>query len=166
MCDGSAPAPHIPAGGLPDAGQMLDLIVGAWEHSREAFATSPVPPTQVRLMDAVARMPGITMGELGRQLEMAAPSVSRMCDRLQAAGLLRRTPKAEDRREVQLRLTEIGTAHLGALRHRRRQFLDRAMGAMAPDARHALVTGLSAFCEAAATPPRAPSRPCGHRRSA
>ncbi|MDQ0795774.1 MarR family winged helix-turn-helix transcriptional regulator [Streptomyces sp. B1I3] len=166
MREDSAPAPQEAPDGLSDAGQMLDLIERAWERSRDAFDTDPVPPNQTRVMDVVDRMPGINMGDLGRQLAMAAPSVSRMCDRLQAAGLLRRTSTAEDRREVQLRLTDVGAAHLGVLRHRRQQFLRETMNDMAPTARRALATGLSAFCEAAAAPPQTASRPYGHRRSA
>ncbi|MET9593509.1 MarR family transcriptional regulator [Streptomyces sp. NPDC006516] len=164
MREDSVPdAQDAPDGSL-DAGHLLELLEIAWERGRDAFDTAPVSPTQTRVMYVVEREPGINMRDLGRHLAMAAPSVSRLCDRLQATGFLRRTPRAEDRREMELRLTEVGRAHLRMLRHRREQYLRKTIGEMPPAARHALTAGLSAFCEAAGGPPLAASRPPHERR--
>ncbi|MGW1814330.1 MarR family winged helix-turn-helix transcriptional regulator [Streptomyces sp. NPDC002125] len=150
-----------------DAGHLRELLENAWERGREAFDTAPVSPTQTRVLYVVEREPGINMRDLGRHLAMAAPSVSRLCDRLQAAGFLRRTPRVEDRREIQLRLTDVGQAHLRALRHRREQYLRQTMDGMPPAARHALTAGLRAFCEASGRSPRTASgQPHERRRSA
>lgn len=160
------PAPDgqdAPDGSL-DAGHLLELLTIAWERGRDAFDTAPVSPVQTRVMYVVEREPGINMRDLGRHLAMAAPSVSRLCDRLQATGFLRRTPRAEDRRETELRLTDVGQAHLRALRQRREQYLRTTMGEMPPAARHALTIGLAAFCEAAGGPPQAASRRTHERR--
>ncbi|MEU5656383.1 MarR family transcriptional regulator [Streptomyces sp. NPDC047737] len=164
MREDSVPdAQDAPDGSL-DAGHLLELLEIAWERGRGAFDTAPVSPTQTRVMYVVEREPGINMRDLGRHLAMAAPSVSRLCDRLQATGFLRRTPRVEDRREMELRLTDVGRAHLHTLRHRREQYLRTTMGDMPPAARHALAVGLSAFCEAAGGPPRAASRRPDERR--
>ncbi|MEU5715323.1 MarR family transcriptional regulator [Streptomyces sp. NPDC020403] len=166
MCEDFTPAARDASAGAPEADLLLEMIEIAWERSRDAFDTAPVSPTQTRVLYAVEREPGINMRSLGRHLSMAAPSVSRLCDRLQATGFLHRAPGAEDRREIQLRLTEAGAAHLRTLRHRRAEFLRRTMDGMTPADRQALAIGLSAFCAAVAGPPQTVDRLYERRHSA
>lgn len=146
----------------PEVGQVLELLEIAWERSRSALSTAPLSAAQTRVMYIIEREPGINLSALGSHLSAAAPSVTRLCDRLQAAGFLRRTPRPQDRREIQLELTEVGIAHLNDIRHRRTEHLRQAMTVMAPDAQRALATGLAALCEAVAEP----AAPSTHRRSA
>ncbi|WP_202124356.1 helix-turn-helix domain-containing protein [Actinomadura physcomitrii] len=75
-------------------------------------------------------------------------SASRLCDRLEAAGLLIRDP-GRDRREVTVRLSADGQALLDRLRVRRRAELAGVLEAMPAPARAALLRGLSEFHEAA-----------------
>ncbi|MFH9471288.1 MarR family winged helix-turn-helix transcriptional regulator [Streptomyces clavifer] len=147
MREDPAPAAQGAPDGTLGAEQLLELVETAWERSRDAFDSAPVSPTQTRVMYVVEREPGINMRDLGRRLTMAAPSVSRLCDRLQATGFLSRNPRVEDRREIQLRLTDVGRAHLRELRRRRERFLRQAMGDMTPAECRAFATGLTAFCE-------------------
>jgi DNA-binding MarR family transcriptional regulator len=146
----------------PDIGQVLELLELAWERGRGALSTAPLSAAQTRAMYVIERDPGINLSALGSHLSAAAPSVSRLCDRLQAAGFIRRTPGPQDRREVQLELTEAGSAHLRTIRCRREQALQQAMSRMDPDAQDALATGLRSLCEAIGEPARAPE----HRQSA
>lgn len=140
----------------------------SWSSSKSpgSGAAAPSAPrhsaAQTRVMYIIEREPGINASTLGRRLSAAAPSVTRLCDRLQAAGFLRRTPRPQDRREMQLELTDSGTAHLHGIRHRRELALQQAMSRMAPDARHALATGLSALCDAVSEP----TQSLGHRETA
>ncbi|MFI8005451.1 MarR family winged helix-turn-helix transcriptional regulator [Streptomyces sp. NPDC086010] len=136
----------------PEVRQVLELLEVAWERGRHTLTTSPVSAAQIRVMYIIEREPGINLRTLGRHLDAAAPSVSRLCDRLQAAGFVRRTPRPDDRREMLLDLTDAGTAHLRDVRRRREQGLHQALKRMTPAAREALATGLAAFCEAAAEP--------------
>ncbi|MFF2995944.1 MarR family winged helix-turn-helix transcriptional regulator [Streptomyces sp. NPDC057950] len=137
---------------VPEIGLVLELLEIAWERGRSTLSTAPLSTAQTRVMYIIEREPGINLSTLGRHLSAAAPSVTRLCDRLQAAGYLRRTPRPEDRREMQLELTDIGIAHLHKLRLRREQVLHQAMTRMTPDAQHALATGLSALCDAVSEP--------------
>ncbi|MFF8957404.1 MarR family transcriptional regulator [Streptomyces sp. NPDC014894] len=158
------PAPphqHGPSA-APDIGQVLELLEIAWERGRGTLSTAPLSAAQTRVMYIIEREPGINASTLGRRLSAAAPSVTRLCDRLQAAGFLRRTPRPEDRREMRLELTDTGAAHLHGIRHRREQALHQAMSRMTPGAQHALATGLSALCDAVSEP----AQPLGHRETA
>lgn len=78
------------------------------------------------------------------------PSVTRLCDRLEAMGLLTRSPHPSRRREVEVRLTPQGRALLDERRAIRVRELSAVLGRMAPEAVDALVAGLEAFREAAA----------------
>ncbi|WP_406090675.1 MarR family transcriptional regulator [Streptomyces sp. NBC_01013] len=149
--DLSALHPPLPDA-LPEVVQALELLEIAWERGRDVLTTAPVSTAQTRVMYIIQREPGINLSTLRRHLSVAAPSVTRLCDRLQAAGFLRRTPCTEDRREVQLELTEAGSAHLREIRRRREHALSQAMNRMTPEARQALTTGLVAFCDAASEP--------------
>ncbi|WP_097886513.1 MarR family transcriptional regulator [Streptomyces sp. st140] len=147
---------------VPPIGRVLELLEVAWERNRHTLSTTPLSSAQTRVMYIIEREPGINLSSLGRHLSAAAPSVTRLCDRLQAAGFIRRIPRREDRRETQLELTDTGRAHLQVIRDRRAQALHQAMQRMAPDAQHALATGLSALCDAVTEP----APPQGHQETA
>ncbi|WP_405697600.1 MarR family winged helix-turn-helix transcriptional regulator [Streptomyces sp. NBC_01185] len=146
----------------PEISEVLERLEMAWEHHRGTLSTAPLSSVQTRVMYIIEREPGINLSALGRHLSAAAPSVTRLCDRLQAAGFLRRIPHTEDRRATQLELTEAGRTHLRGIRARREQVLRQAMDRMSPDAQHALATGLSALCEAVGEPTQQPE----HRETA
>ncbi|MFJ3700180.1 MULTISPECIES: MarR family winged helix-turn-helix transcriptional regulator [Streptomyces] len=143
---------------VPGIGEVLELLEVAWERSRDALGTAPLSAAQTRVMYIIEREPGIILSALGRHLSAAAPSVTRLCDRLQAAGFLRRFPHPHNRREVQVELTESGLTHLRAIRHRREQALRQAVDRMPHDDQLALATGLRALCDAAGDPLGAPLR--------
>lgn len=91
---------------VPEVSHVLELLENAWEQGRDILSTAPVSTAQIRVMYIIEREPGINLSTLRRHLDVGAPSTTRLCDRLQAAGFLRRTPRPEDRRETQLQLTD------------------------------------------------------------
>ncbi|WP_019067235.1 MarR family winged helix-turn-helix transcriptional regulator [Streptomyces hokutonensis] len=123
-----------------DVVEMLDLL---WEHARDTVTTGSVSSSQLRLMCLVDRNDGIRMRALGELLRAAPPSVSRLCDRLQAAGFIERLPSPDSGREVTLRLTTAGRRHLQQIRAEREGKLTSAIEAMPLDDRLTLVTGLA-----------------------
>ncbi|MGW6824252.1 MarR family winged helix-turn-helix transcriptional regulator [Streptomyces sp. NPDC055005] len=127
---------------VSDIAELLDVV---YENARQAAATSPVSATQLRLMFLVDRRPGLRMRDLGRLLGAAGPSVTRLCDRLEAAGFLRRHSCPDDGREINLLLTPAGHRHLAHIREKREQMLGQALDAMPADGRHALASGLAAL---------------------
>jgi DNA-binding MarR family transcriptional regulator len=105
---------------------------------------APVPATQLRVLFIVERLGAVNVGGLATELEASPPSASRLCDRLQAAGLLVRDP-GPSRREISVRLSRDGQALLDDVRMARRDRLARTLAAMSPSARTALLTGLAHF---------------------
>jgi DNA-binding MarR family transcriptional regulator len=125
--------------------EVIALLEVLWERGRDAVSAAPVSTSQLRVMHILERDEGINLRTLGEVLGAAPPSVSRLCDRLEALGYVKRSASAVSRREVELRLTAPGRAYLRDLRARREEALVAAVEAMPPDARDALVHGLGEF---------------------
>ncbi|MEV6682084.1 MarR family transcriptional regulator [Streptomyces erythrochromogenes] len=135
-----------PAASLAAAAELLAVL-----HARGQDAVKPaVSPSQLRALLAVEGAEGINLRTLSDVLGSRPPSVTRLCDRLEAMGLLVRSPRPSSRREVELRLTPRGRALLDERRAIRIGELSAVLGRMAPDAVDALIAGLTAFREAAA----------------
>ncbi|GAA4078225.1 MarR family transcriptional regulator [Streptomyces hundungensis] len=138
----------------PAASDVVDLLDLLWQQARDTVTTTSVSTPQLRLMYLVDRNDGIRMRALGKLLRTAPPSVSRLCDRLQAAGFLERLPCPDSRREVSLRLTAGGRDHLERIRSERAATLTLAIEAMAQADRLALATGLAALQSVISAPGR------------
>jgi DNA-binding MarR family transcriptional regulator len=128
----------------------VDSLLGVLDSAR--LAQSPaVPPAQLRVLTIVANAEHTNMSRLAEALDVVPSSASRLCDRLEAAGLLRRVPDPRDRREVRLLPTAVALRLLEELRERRRAALVAVLERMHPARRQELVRALEAF-EAAAAP--------------
>ncbi|MFD5932539.1 MarR family winged helix-turn-helix transcriptional regulator [Streptomyces sp. NPDC060333] len=133
---------HDEARSVGDIVELLDVI---WENARQGTAAAPASASQLRLMYLVDRRPGIRMRALADLLGAAAPSVTRLCDRLEALAFIERHPCPDSGREITLRLTPAGQAHLARIRESREQTLSQALASMTSDNRRALATGLAAL---------------------
>ncbi|MFD5485356.1 MarR family winged helix-turn-helix transcriptional regulator [Streptomyces virginiae] len=149
-----SPRPAVSA--VAEMSELIELLEVVWERGRDTASAAPVSSAQARVLFLVEANDQLNLRELGRLLEAAPPSVTRLCDRLQAVGFLERHPGADDRREVLLRLTPAGRTYLERLRDRRQAVLAEAMAAMPEASRAALATGLADFCAAVAKPLRLP----------
>lgn len=122
--------------------ELLDLM---WERAKAATAqdTAPASASQLRLMYVVDRQDGIRMRAVCQHLGSSSPSVSRMCDRLQAIGFLERLPCPGSGREITLRLSPAGKKHLQRIREQRRAMLHEAIHNMPARQQRALTRGLT-----------------------
>ncbi|MDJ0343562.1 MarR family transcriptional regulator [Streptomyces sp. H10-C2] len=130
------------------ASEITELLEVLWGRGRDD-AAAPVSASQLRVLFILADNEGINLRTLSAALGSAPPSVSRLCDRLQAVGFLERDPNPASRREVRLRLSGRGEAFLNELRDRRREQLSQVLATMPPSARTELLSGLRAFRDAA-----------------
>jgi DNA-binding MarR family transcriptional regulator len=137
---------------VPDVAAALESTVESLLSVLESarLAQSPaIPPAQLRVLTIVARNRHTNMNRLAEALDVGPSSASRLCDRLEATGLLRRVPDPRDRREVRLLLTPAARRLLGELRERRRMALAEVLERMTPAARQSLVAALEEFDAAA-----------------
>jgi DNA-binding MarR family transcriptional regulator len=126
----------------------VESLVAVLDRARLA-QTPTVPPAQLRVLTIIANNQHTNMSRLAEALDVVPSSASRLCDRLEATGLLRRMPDPRDRREVRLMLTPSARRLLDQLRERRREALTAVLDRMTPAARQGLVEALSAFATAA-----------------
>ncbi|GAA2433841.1 MarR family winged helix-turn-helix transcriptional regulator [Streptomyces macrosporus] len=127
------------------ASDVIELLEVLWERGRGTVPPAPVSAAQVRVLYVLDREEGINLRTLGEALGSTPSSVSRLCDRLQAVGLVERAPSPVSRREVELRLTGRGRAYLRELRDLREKSLRTIVAAMPPASREALAEGLRKF---------------------
>jgi DNA-binding MarR family transcriptional regulator len=151
----SRPSPHptahddalSAAASLVDAaGQALVLATSA------ANDNSGVSAAQLRVLAVVDQAGSVNLTQLAVALHTAPSSASRLCDRLEAADLLRRTADERDRREVWLVLTPTARRLLDGLGRQRQETIAAVLRRMSPDDRAALMQGLSAFARASGVP--------------
>lgn len=109
-------------------GMVLEVhneLLNATQRGLEASVHLPVPWLGVLIR--LARSPGerLRMTELARDMTMSTSGLTRLVDRIEAAGLVRREPCSEDRRGLLAVLTDAGRAvlataapcHLADLEH-------------------------------------------------
>ncbi|MFB6613307.1 MarR family transcriptional regulator [Streptomyces sp. NPDC056367] len=130
-------------------GAAAELLAALYARGQDG-GTPAVSPSQWRALLAVEAAEGINLRALGSLLDSRPPSVTRLCDRLEAMGLLTRAPHPSSRREVELRLTPRARALLDERRTARERALTAVLARMTAQDVDALVTGLAAFREAAA----------------
>lgn len=124
------------------AAELLEVLWGR-------ASTAPVSASQLRVLFILEHSEGINLRTLADALGSTPPSTSRLCDRLQAVGFVRRETCATSRRELRLYLNRRGSAFLADLRARRETALQSVLEQMPPERRTALLDGLEAFCAAA-----------------
>ncbi|WP_411102890.1 MarR family winged helix-turn-helix transcriptional regulator [Streptomyces sp. cmx-4-9] len=129
-----------------DVAKAAAALVDLWD--RTAHAASPrLSSLQLRALMVTRRSPGINLTGLADEVGASPPAASRLCDRLEAAGLLRRRRNPDDRREVGLVLTTHGHDTVDELHERRRSALQEVLAGMPPADRRHLLDGLQAFTD-------------------
>jgi len=125
----------------------VESLVACWLTAAEE-APPRLPARQLHALRTVRGRPELNLTALAEHLGVGLPTASRLCDRLEAAGLLERTVPPQSRREVQLVLTAYGHRVLADVAERRVRRLTSVFEAMTPAQRAALEHGLFAFHQA------------------
>src|ERR1700753_3356239 len=84
-----------------------EALVGIWAHVAESLDVRG-SPTQRGALTAVGRYGELNLSQLAEALGALPSSASRLCDRLEAAGLLTRDTGRASRRALSFRLTPQG----------------------------------------------------------
>ena len=103
---------------------------------------------QFRMLVVLDTYGALKLTKLAEHLAVTPSTVTRMTDRLSAAGLINREANPASRRELVAALTETGSATVRAVTHRRRVEISRVVTRMPASRRQGLVRALAAFAEA------------------
>jgi DNA-binding MarR family transcriptional regulator len=104
----------------------LDAFIGfhlrlAQDASFRAFARNAgqhgIKPGRFAALMVIDRNPGIGQGALGQTIARDKSTITPLVQELQRLGLIERRPSTDDRRCVNLYLTDAGKTHLSRLKH-------------------------------------------------
>ena len=113
-----------------------------------AQAGHSVTLPQLRVLTLASSAGALNNRQVAHALGVHISNASRICDRLVQVGLLSRRDAPEDRRQVQLTITEQGTRLLAAVTDHRRTVLLQVLGRLPDAERRAVTVALSAFTAA------------------
>ncbi|WP_410809202.1 MarR family winged helix-turn-helix transcriptional regulator [Micromonospora sp. 067-2] len=124
-----------------------------------AASRHQVPPTQLRVLALISSRSETNVNRLAELLDVVPSSASRLCDRLEATGLLRRVADPRDRREVRLVPTPAAETLLRELAERRQRAVQVVLDRMPQRVQHDLLSSLLAFGRAAIQVPEQQTDP-------
>jgi DNA-binding MarR family transcriptional regulator len=118
---------------------MTDLSAAFWAASRAIRAEMErelqrhgLHAGQHLLVARLLREDGLTPGELADRIGVETPTVTRMAQRMERAGLVRRVPDRRDRRLVRIYLTEAGERLRAVVPAATRAVVERALDGFSP----------------------------------
>ena len=115
--------------------RLLGVTRGAENRLREYLRVEH--GTTLPRFDVMAalfrRRDGVTMSELSRMLLVSNGNATAVVDRLEAEGLVRRTPSETDRRTVYVALTKTGLASFETLAADHERAVDAIFSALSED---------------------------------
>jgi len=127
----------------------IESLATGWAQA-EAEVEPFMSPPQLRLLKILGTLEPMSVGTMAERMGSLPSSVTRLCNRLEAGGFVRRSTGTDDRREVLLSLTGNGRTFLERLDQRRAEYLDDVLGRMSAPALKALREGLAAYEKAVA----------------
>ena len=125
-----------------DAGEAgFAVLLEIWQSAMAELARE-VSPEQLRILLIVDSAGGLSLGRLAGALGVSGSAVGTICDRMEAAGLLRRRGRGS---EITVALTVPGRRLMVRIREERRAVLDHVIQSLSPAGREALTRALSEF---------------------
>jgi DNA-binding MarR family transcriptional regulator len=101
--------------------------------------------SQLSALGTIFRLKSIGVGELADEEGLNPTMCSRIVGKLEVAGLVRRTPGAQDRREVRVEITAAGSRLHTKLRAQRTRLLAESLAALPDRERRALLVAVPAL---------------------
>jgi DNA-binding MarR family transcriptional regulator len=139
-----------PAAGLEETRQALlayaDALTLAEPMQARLWQIAQITITQLMVLRRLREGPQ-SAGTLGQALGLSATSVTRLVDRLELRGLVKRRRSIDDRRCVEIRLEPAGERLVGEVKVMRGSDLHLAVESMAPGERRRLTLALRGLVE-------------------
>lgn len=118
--------------------------------ARSLAGVDDITLPQFRALVVVTRRASVTVGDLAEALDNHPSTATRLCDRLERKGLVRRRPGiSSDRRETPVSLTAKGRRLVERVTDRRHRELKAIASSMSVEDRKRAIRGLASFAIAA-----------------
>jgi DNA-binding MarR family transcriptional regulator len=134
---------------LVDAFLTASRVLVAVAARSLAAAEADVTLPQYRVLVVLASRGRQRIVDLAEQLAVNSSSATRICDRLEGHGLVRREPSPEDRRVVWVSITADGERLVRQVSNARRDHIANILAAMPAQYPGRLLAALRAFSDAA-----------------
>lgn len=116
-----------PADCVASSDSLAELVMECADRARETVSPR-LSHLQLQALTLIDRHGALNLGALSELLFTATSSASRLCDRLEATGLIERHQRADNRREVLLAVAPDGGRLLDRVRRQRRTLIGEALG--------------------------------------
>jgi DNA-binding MarR family transcriptional regulator len=117
----------------PDTVERLRLVVARLARLLRQQDDSGLGPTLTAALSTVSKHGPLTLGDLATRERVAPPTITKVVDKMVAAGYVERRPHPGDRRVSLVAVTELGASTLADLRGRRTAWLRARLGELDPD---------------------------------
>jgi DNA-binding MarR family transcriptional regulator len=131
--------PASPASTETDLATRLRFAVGRLNRRLRAETGERRTPTELSILYVIEQRGPIALGALAAGEHLTPPSLTRILNNLEEAGLIRRDTDRSDRRSVVASLTRRGASLIDKMRAQKDGFLSSRLAALDPDER-ALLT--------------------------
>jgi DNA-binding MarR family transcriptional regulator len=124
---------HSAAGDVAPLAGRLRLSVARLARSLRYQDQSGFGPTVVAALASVEQHGPLTLGELAAREQVAPPTITKVVEKLEAAGLITRTGDPADRRVTRVAVTTKGAKQLQLYRTRRTEWLAGRLASLDED---------------------------------
>lgn len=135
----------------------VDALTLAEPIQAKLWQDAEITLTQLTVLRELRRGPR-SAGKLGEKAGLSPTSVTRLVDRLEARGLVKRRRSSEDRRLVEVVLAPAGERMIGEIRVFKDTPVHQAVEAMSSDSKRRLIAALRELVDAARTNVREETR--------
>jgi DNA-binding MarR family transcriptional regulator len=135
-----APPPEAPMEELLGSAQVFSAAVGGLLEAQIHHAGLDVALSQIRMLALIERLPACGIADLADYMGVSSAAVSRAVDRLVRRGLVDRSTAGEDRRAVDLVVTEAGRSMVHRYQGSVREALGELTGSLSPDRVHEAIS--------------------------
>ena len=116
----------------------LRLLIGRLARRLRQQGETGVTASLMSAMWSIERLQPVTLGELSTAERVQPPTITRIANSLESAGLVRRETDPSDRRVCRVRLTSKGQRLLDRTRSQRTAYLNRRLRVLEPADRRIL----------------------------
>jgi DNA-binding MarR family transcriptional regulator len=130
------------------ADRLHSIAIHLLRQVRVQDAASGLAPARLSALSVLVFGGAMSLNDLARAEQVRPPTMSRIVDALESAGLIRRTVNPQDRRAVVLEATEKGIAILWQGRKRRVRFLAKHLSRLSEQERKQIDAAIKAIQKA------------------
>jgi DNA-binding MarR family transcriptional regulator len=140
-----APVAETPVVPVEDVAALRGAVLILARRLRHQQAGDELSPSEAAVMGRVGRAGPMTPGQLARSEHVQPPSMTRIIERLETRGFLRRTPDPNDRRQVLVSRTDAGNDFVERSRAVRTAWLTQQVARLEPDDQKCLAAAAAAL---------------------